>query len=140
MNENEVPAWCKVGQWVTESHPEHRLGVIDGIFSDGRVWVIWFHNADGFTGSNSLTKYLKPVKFRPYTFEEAKKLVGKVMEYNEDGLLPAVAIIGMVTRDSSKVYYNGATFDTLQDWDATIDGFPVGVPEVDEEALKGGQE
>lgn len=141
--EPAVPAWCKIGQWVTYELPDEKeVTVVLKItrFFDGERDVVAVYDHGGRVTFTTGIETLKPVRFREYTFEEAKTLLGKVMEYNEDGILPAAAIIGMVSRDSSKVYYNGAPFEELQNWNATIDGIPVGVPEIDEEALEGGQE
>lgn len=142
MNNEKLPTWCKVGQWVTTSLEGsvardnlHQIARIEKEVGLCMIFILGLNGKEafGFDAEN-----LKPVYFREYTFEEAKSLLGKVMEYNEDGILPAVAIIGMIWQDGSKVYYNGLSFKDLQRWNATIDGAPIGVPEIDEEALKGG--
>lgn len=132
-----LPSWCKPGAWVTNSCSNK-----DGVITPWRIEYISGNKAQIVNrGLKPLVpvKDLKPVRFRPYTFEEAKGLIGKVMEHNEDGVLPAVALIGIVWLDGSEVYYNSFSFKDLQSWNATIDGVPLGVPEIDEEALKGNE-
>ena len=82
---------------------------------------------------------VKPVKFRPYAYEEAVKLLGKQMEYfSWDGENKHLMIITDVGESEDGCLVN---FDSYTYWSnrhATINGIPLGVPEVDEDALKGG--
>lgn len=141
--ESNLPAWCKIGAWVAADYPSRNLGMIDKDLGDGRVNVKWFHNVDGCTGSDVYARYLKPVRFRPYTYEEAKKLVGKIMEYTNTDTKDRrchliTSAIGWTHDDGrTGVIFNHEPWFLLQKYKATIDGIPVGVPEIDEAALKG---
>jgi hypothetical protein len=77
------------------------------------------------------------IKYRAYTYEEAKKLLGKEMEtFVERGTRgQSVEIITKVTTYEGKAYINGNSFKDLSTrYNATIDGVPIGVPFIDEGA------
>lgn len=134
----------KVGQWV---------GKVSGIFGEPttiediseiieiRGCLVKLRNQDGeFFEHMSTVKHSKPIRFRPYTYEEAKTLLGKVMECCYDGKRKAILINCIFENEDGWVYTNNETFANWQEYNATIDGLPIGVPEVDEWAMKGGAE
>lgn len=137
--EPEIPAWCKVGAWVTDAYPdENEVCCVLKITEILGEMVIAEGMRKGTTFKRPSNGF-KPVRFREPTIDEAKTFLGKVMEYNWEGRDPVATIITIVSLDSSDIRYNGLSFEEMQDWNATINGIPIGVPEVDEELLKGGR-
>ena len=143
--ETKLPAWCKVGQWVVskaelklhQSVVDCSLKQIDEVDSDGHI----FFKTRGARISSCWELYV-PVCFRPYTYEEAKKLIGKVMEYTDKTAYSYTMLISRVSHNANgaDVYIQSCRYTNWADSGATIDGVPIGVPEVDEEAQKGGEE
>lgn len=138
----KLPSWCKAGTWVTDSSPSTSLGMINDTLSEGRIRVKWLSSTGRRIESYTAIKYLKPIRFRPYTFEEAKGLLGKALEYtNTDTYDHCCQLVNsiheMVGGDgSASVSINFMLLEALFRWNATIDGIPIGVPEVDKKALK----
>ena len=135
---NTLPSWVKMFQWVMDK--------------DGQLWKIVGkcneilqvsapHKALAHSGH---WQEFKPVRFREYTYEEAKGLLGKTIEY--DTLIsPArkeTVLIHRVTQylSEEQVYIYSFPFSEWKTMKATIDGIPIGVPEIDEAAMKGGAE
>lgn len=142
-----LPAWCKEGAWVF--HNGCNLGKIEGfevLPKDGStpptIYVLVTsyntHNRFIFT---RLPKQIQPVRFRKHTFEEAKALIGKTMEY-KDGLSRNAVMISKICQfhSSADLFINDLSFGNLKNRDALIDEVPLGVPEVDEEAMRNGAE
>lgn len=141
-----LPAWCKVGQWITISSEglNKIVGLIEYIDGDGIATVSWYKglteegrfNAVHCLAFGGREDFL-PVKFRPYAYEEAKKLIGKAITVEDDeaNFVRLIESVKLIKR-SSTVLINYATFANWQSCNATIDGIPFGVPEVDYEALK----
>jgi hypothetical protein len=132
-SEDELPAWCKVGQWVMDN--DTMLWKITG-FDKDLINTISAHNTLGF---KCHWRDVKPVKFRPYTYDEAENLVGKVMEYERsrmNGTVYARVLVYMVEFYDGYVWINGITQDNFTHNNATINGAPIGVPEIDKEAMK----
>jgi hypothetical protein len=136
-SEDELPAWCKVGQWVMDK--DTMLWKITG-FNEDSINTISADNALGF---KCHWHDVKPVKFRPYKYEEAKGLLGKVMEFTfstGSGYASNAILISRVScRDDGESFIHSCSFDDWVSYKATINGVPIGVPVVDEEALKGGE-
>lgn len=134
-----LPTWCKEGAWVMRY--DNTLLKIVGIYDNGNVDV-----SDTFDGSYTPVEMslsnLRPVRFRPYTFEEAKALIGKTMRYVKYGGTKGATLITHVEveEDINLVTINGRCFSSWANYDATIDGVPFGVPEIDTEAEKEAQE
>jgi hypothetical protein len=143
-----LPAWCKVGQWVF--HNGCHLVKIEGfetVSEDGSTSTTTYvvlrsydtHNELPFT---RLLKQIQPVRFRGYSFEEAKGLLGKVMDYSCDngpfsGRSEKSTLITNVSNGKYGILINGDFFRDLSErFNATINGIPIGVPVIDEEALK----
>jgi hypothetical protein len=135
MEAVQMPKWCKVGQWVMTE--DGSVGEITGV--NGKYLSILEPGEDDWGGI--IYTRVKPIRFRPYSYDEAKGLLGKVMESSYNGY-PESEIVTRVSRTApdGAIAINGTHFDWLtKEYNATIDGVPVGVPEVDEEALKGGE-
>lgn len=133
----KLPSWCKAGTWVTDSSPSTSLGVINDARSEGRVRVKWLSSNGRRIESYTSTKYLKPVRFRPYTFEEAEKLFSKTIRFTRTSRRrKGSEVVTSVIEGDDGLWINGATFNIWTSYHATIDGIPVGVPEVDKKALK----
>lgn len=141
-----LPKWCKKGQWVFYNGcllaRIEGFEKVDKYGSTPPTTYVLLESYDTDTTHGEpfprLPKQIKPVKFRPYTFEEAKGLLGKTMETSCDDAIEA-ELISKVYRDapSEEVTINGSRFDWLvKECDATIDGVPIGVPEVDVAAME----
>lgn len=143
--EPKRPAWCKVGAWVTDACPDENevngIHMIAGLSEDGSV----AHVKDG-DGREYFANVvgLKPIHFRPYTFEEAKGLLGKVMKYQSRDGDTTICLIRDVLFNPSQpereVMINHWEQEAFINAGATINGVPFGKPEIDKNALKGGQE
>lgn len=125
--EPELPAWCKIGQWVTgyngHTLANHDVMKIEEVYEDGNIKLVnngWYVNVRHGD--------IAPVKFRPYTFEEAKSLLGKVMEWSYMSGTTCASLVFEVEENGAGVEINGIKFCNLQRWNATIDGIPIGVP------------
>lgn len=132
-----LPKWCKVGQWVMDL--------------DGDIWKIGgahahAQNLNVYKPSEKIACGLhyslcKPVRFRCYSFKEAQGLLGKTMEYTVKNAIASThhsMLICKVSSDDNDgdTFINSCHFSDWVDYEATIDGVPIGVPEVDEEAMK----
>lgn len=128
--ESKIPSWCKAGAWVTDGDvtPYGSILVYCVEATIGNVAQVANY---GVTDRKPIPS-LKPVKFRPYTFEEAKGLLGKVVEWSYASGTKCASLIHGVEDDCIEVKINGVSYETWQRWGATIDGVPIGVPEIDE--------
>lgn len=136
-----LPKWCKVGAWV-----EDKQGNICKI-----TRLAYTHKAvrvsipkDGgrsiyFEGR--LLEDIVPVKFRPYSYGEAKGLLGKTMEYTVKNACSSVHHSMLICKVSSNdnngdAFIHSCRFSDWVDYEATIDSVPIGIAEVDTEAMK----
>lgn len=152
-----LPKWCKVGQWIMNS--EHGpldkivLGKIEATsatedLGGDDIAIDWIISGDTVNYTyklywdNTLLKTYRPVRFRPYKYEEAKALFGKAMEYEvgQNNKHKCCAMITNVIEDGVDVCINCFSHEYWSNHNATIDGVPIGVPVIDEEAMKGGEE
>ena len=140
--DTESPSWLKVGQWIGATKDCRAIGEIVSINGD-IIEVDWIVNGKpvgeqfDVTCSTQVLAFV-PVKFRPYAFEEAVKLLGKVMEYEVDKKYRYRTMITTVCESGESC--DGYCINLLSHnyWvrhNATIDGLPIGVPVVDEELL-----
>ncbi len=145
------PAWRKEGSWVFyDGYLLARIEGFEKVLEDGSTTPTTYVVLKSYDTSSSLTftrlpKSLKPVKFRPYRFDEAEKLLGKTIAKSEMIAGNTIHHVSLITRvehyeKDGGVYINLFDFDWWAANNATIDGIPVGVPEVDEEALGGSAE
>ena len=81
----KFPSWFKVGQWIGATKDCRAIGEIVGV--DGTVIEVdWIVNGEPIgeqfdvTCATQVLSFV-PVKFRPYTYKEAKGLLGKVMDF-----------------------------------------------------------
>lgn len=130
-----LPSWCKPGAWVTNSCSNK-----DGMITPWRIEYISGNKAQIVNrGLKPLVpvKDLKPIRFRPYTFEDAEKLFLKTIQFTRTSRRRRGAeVVTSVIEGDDGLWINGATFSIWTSYHATIDDIPVGVPEVDEKALK----
>ena len=139
----EPPSWCKDGQWVMGY--DKTLGVIievddceGNIMPFARIRTVGASHITSITLSG-VAQYYTPIRFRPYSYEEALNLLGKRLENPDiDGFygVDLVCSVGY-DRESGDVLVNGFNFNSLTEDRCIIDGHPFGVPEIDEEAMKG---
>lgn len=134
----ELPSWCKVGAWVMDEDDLTLINEIDHAYIWGKVAdrdVTMMQPVDR-------ARELKPVKFRPYNYEEAQKLIGKLLEIPEIDGFGGIDLICSVSydRESGDVLVNGESFKSHSKDGCLINGRPFGVPVVDEEAMKEGEE
>lgn len=130
-------AWCKIGKLAMDK--DGVIWRIIDIYRDNVMVVI--RNPQNGEVAVEQIKNIKPVRFRPYTYVEAKGLLGKTMEYRDKTECSFVCNSMLISRvsfnpDSSEVFIHSCRFSDWWDNEATIDGIPIGVPEVDEEAMK----
>lgn len=123
--------WCKVGQWVTTN------------IDDGIGKIINVDNLDievDFSGSithfNPQTTLLKPVRFREYrTMREVQEVKGKWIAWEDVTASPPShnesAITSLCERDQ-QIEIEGQRIEFWKSVNATIDGMPIGVPEIDD--------
>lgn len=149
MTLESLPKWCKVKQWVTyrycDSLDDMDPGAIPTphmiceITDDGTIIVINDHTE---TCHHMKHEDLIPVKFREYTYREAKALLGKVIETRgadrETDMFADLITSVEYTPDSHDMWthphsvkINYTTFKEYQKHGATVDGMPIGVPEYD---------
>lgn len=134
--EAKHPKWCKVGQWVLINDTLCKIDEVNGdtyypfTVKDVRGVCMFAH-----------PRVMYPVRFRPYTYEEAKGLLGKAMEWcYGTNINRCTSIINDIEENGMGVEVNGTKQeDLMTHFSATIDGVPIGVPVIDEEAMKGGQ-
>lgn len=132
----KLPAWCKKGQWVLMNNNLYKIVEVNG-GDDVPLTVKDVHGGYSF-GHHRL---MCPVRFRAYTYEEAKGLIGKTMEYTVKNACASVYHSMLICKVSSNdndgdAFIHSCRFSDWVDYEATIDGIPIGVPEVDEDALK----
>lgn len=138
----KLPAWCKVGAWVVakfdlEMNKRVKDCVLKRITEVDSFGGITVDTLKGEHEHDIWSEYV-PIIFRPYTYNEAKKLLGKVMETSCGGYIDSEIITRVRRISSDGVTINGTHFDWLaKDYNATIDGLPIGVPVVDDDAMKG---
>ncbi len=137
MKAVQLPKWCKEGQWVmTEDGKILKIDCITGDLVSVRIP----NDLAYCTSTPDLT--FKPIRFRGYSFEEARGLLGKVMDYSCDngpfsGRTEKSLLITEVSNGKFGVLINGHYLRDLSElFNATINGIPIGVPVIDEEALK----
>lgn len=136
----ELPAWCKVGQWVVDDDDLTQINEVDHAYIWGKVAdrdVTMMQPVDR-------ARELVPVKFRPYeSLEELEALLGKKLRFKREvmgGGSIAVETITSVEYDTfdGATYINHRSYEFyLKEVTATIDGLPIGVPVIDKEAMKG---
>lgn len=129
----QLPKWCKIGAWVIDDDDLVQINEIDHAYIWGKVAgrdVTMMQPVER-------VRELYPVRFRPYEYEEAKGLLGKTMESSCDGDFEAEFITRVYRNSDGEITINSSRFDWLaKECNATIDGVPIGVPVVDEEAMK----
>lgn len=148
-----LPAWCKKGQWVRCPDPNgngcsYIIGKIEDVsyISSEQHFLVYGTATLRVTPQSTLTanlNTLEPISFRPYyTYEEAEKIVGKKMKClerdNHQGFLKKTSLVTSVQEKRPQgIFINGENFHYLaRHLNATIDGVPIGVPEVDEYVMK----
>jgi hypothetical protein len=133
--EDKLPKWCKVGQWVLINNTLCKISEVnDDPYSPFTVKDVYGKCMFAHP------RVICPVRFRSYTYEEAKGLLGKTMECERNGKHSAY-LVTAVQECSGHAELNGYSHEWLvEKFNATIDGIPIGVPEVDKEALEGGAE
>ena len=127
------PEWVKEGAWVIASSDitgERFLGEIVEVCKE--AFHIHLREKEFvFSYSQEETCYVSPVRFRPYTFDEAGKLIGKVLKYNDK-----LELIVKVEDRDGEAFLNGCNQWWWSNLHAEIDGLPFGVPEIDYEACR----
>lgn len=136
------PEWVKEGAWVLASSDitgERFLGEIVEVCKEA-FHIKLREKEFVFSYSPEETCYVSPVRFAPYNYKEAKRLLGKVMEYRNgphSSVQKAVLITNIEKSDCfEEVFINDVRFTVLKNIGATIDGVPIGVPEIDYEACR----
>ncbi len=135
MSAVQLPKWCKVGQWVVINDTLCKIAEVHG----DTYYPFTVKDVHGvYMFAHPRVMY--PVKFRPHTFEEAVKLLGKQMEYfSGSRKYKHLMTITEVSESEDGCHINGYPHTYWSNRNATIDGVPFGVPEVDEEAMEGGE-
>ena len=68
-------------------------------------------------------------------------MIGKTMEWSYTEGVRCTSLIHKIEENGMGVEINNTQVNHLMTcFNATIDGLPIGIPEVDEEAMKGGEE
>lgn len=130
---HNIPKWCKVGTWVTDI--TGRIGKIVSICNESIEYVVYEQERENHFYRRYI--HLKPVRFRPPTFSEAKTLIGKQVNvatengYNGFHLITSVALS---SKDGSLLINHRNYFDFAKN--VTMDGHPIGVPIIDVEAME----
>lgn len=138
------PKWVKEGAWVVASSDitgESFLGEIVEV-TNVAFHVLLCEKQLVFSYGPESTCDVSPVRFEPYKYKEAKRLIGKVMEmegYGEESRFMQTVMINHVDSDGDRIWINGFSHDVLVDRNAKIDGVPIGVPNVDYEVMEGGE-
>lgn len=127
-----LPKWCKVGAWIFDH--DGVLCQIDEV-QEHQI-LVHYPNTKLELRIFDFSK-LHPVRFRHYTFDKAKKLLGKVIEFTDERGHKNAQLVTHVFQNAvnGEVAING-TICRIFMKNTTIDGFPFGVPVVDEEAMK----
>lgn len=119
VKKNQLPDWCKVGEWVAYYGEKGYK-----YFKIAKIELNRLYSEDG---KFSLMCNVAQARLRPYTSEEMKALVGKVIVENKSG--DTGLVIGYCNRKES-VYAGRNDFAAaLLLSDYTIDGKPCGVLE-----------
>jgi hypothetical protein len=127
-----LPKWCKKGQWVLMNNNLYKIVEVNG----DPYYPLTVKNTHGECAF-AHPRVMCPVRFRPYRYEEAAKLIGKVMEYEVGSdRCRRITMITNVGEEDDDVCINLLSHEHWSNRNATIDGVPIGVPEVDEEAMK----
>ena len=150
----ELPEWFQDGVLVFDEELNRHLKVIDYETLDDNVVAVTLLAADGETHQTGAIPYekvrngeiFKPVKFRPYkSLEELEALLGKKLRSERKMLKSTSTVVETITSVeydpcNGDVDINNRPYEFYSQNTTTIDGLPIGVPEVDEEAMKGGAE
>lgn len=118
---NALPDWCKVGEWVFDKD-EQKYGKIEKFSAPGYVQVKY---SDGNCVDN-IQDEITPARLRPYTAEEMKALLGKVVGNEHGNMFLVTAFVA----DECEVCLDGVVYnadDLLECY--TINGKPCGVLE-----------
>lgn len=142
----ELPSWCKGDAWVVakfdlEMNKRVKDCVLKRIAEVDSFGGITAKTLKGEREYGGWSEYL-PIRFRPYKYEEAEKLLGTALRYkykNARRITLVHDVYDGVHDNEGHVCINSLSQSWLQEHDATIDGVPFGVPEVDEKAMKGGE-
>lgn len=132
-----LPKWCKVGQWIFDN-VDTLCKIVEVLPYDIRVQ----YSHTKLEHRLFVPGNLRPVRFRPYTFEETKALAGKTIVYDEeenngDDEQQAWETVSEVHEGLDGILrINHMPFSVWKSRHATIDGVPFGVPEVDTDAEK----
>lgn len=140
----KLPMWCKEGAWVTTSlegvvERDH-LYQISRIEEEDGLLIISLLEQNGGELFGFYAEDLNPVRFRSYNYEESKKLLGKVMEFKKDHGIYSTIIYEVSNRSGHVCINDWSQGFLLNEYEATIDGAPFGVPEIDEVLLRVGAE
>ena len=132
--EPKLPSWCKVGTWVFNTDRD----LCKIVEERGEDVVIEL----AYTGLKMQMHHsrVKPARFRPYTFDEAMKLLCKTVLFTSDKTPHASIIHDIRIEDDEDVLINHYYQDSLMSYQATIDGIPFGVPEINKKAMKEDEE
>ncbi len=137
-NGKKIPAWLKPGAYVVNKSAFEKgrgwVMRISDVNDTGRVTAWRCSKQEGYVGPYDV---LAPVTFRPYSYPEARKLLGELIEYESETEV-SVERIHRVQRfkESGGVSINSLSYDTWYGMGATINGAPIGVPVINEVALK----
>lgn len=123
-----LPKWCEVGRWMMDYCGK----ILKIVKVEGGLITIYSPEANLVKCVSDVSE-LSPVRFRPYTYNEVKRLFGKVIEYGS-ATRKFANLVDSVSSSCDEILVCGERFSTWQERGATIDGIPFGVPEVDEEA------
>ena len=134
-----LPKWCIEGQWVT---PRTLMRPMRIIYIDPFSHKIDLEIGGDPTRFGAEVKDYLPIRFRYPTLQEAYSWLGKVMDKG-NGRRELICIVDEdeVTGSEDEalngkmLFINGCPAECLQGY--SIDGHPFGVPEVDEDAMKG---
>lgn len=141
----QPPSWCEAGAWVTDNDCKVS-SIYEVVDSNATTAKCRRHSAFSFEYQDfeTLVTYLKPVMFMPYTEEQAERIVrhGAIIYITTTS---GLKIIERAERSTGKK----DSFDTINSFSVTragyvapnaqhvlIGGIPLGVPKVNEEAMK----
>ena len=131
--ENTLPDWCRVGEWVYDPSGNlyAKVGKMDASLLGADSHIVMHYVAEG--GSATLPyamvrHRLNPARLRPYNAEEMRGLVGKVIETENtaDLIIAYDRVMGKVRK---AVFNCWCCADELLKANFTIDGKPCGVLE-----------
>lgn len=113
---NQLPDWCKVGEWVY-SIPAEKYDKIIAI-QDFRIVTREMKYTDDYINDGNVAQ----ARLRPYNAEEMKSLVGKVLEHDGNASLVIVYLGNGLLRVGTK----WVSAERLIEDGYTIDGKPCG--------------